>query len=139
MAKLNPVLKPVKARFEAAVAAARVVGFDFTILLQVLPVFVQLIQSCKKQPPPNPNPAPTPAEQKAYEMNWFATSSYVSGKGRYTTTAINQTAREIRRKNKKDGTPITKDESKDLAVAALDEARLNDVATLAAAIEQAGG
>lgn len=139
MAKLNPALKPVKARFEAAVAAAKIVGFDFTILLQVLPVFVQLIQSCKKQPPPNPTPNPTPAQQKAYEMNWFATTNYVGGKDQYRSAAINQTAREISRKNKKDGTPISKDEARSLAIAALDEGRLNDVATLAAAIKQAGG
>ena len=136
MAKLNPVLKNAKKRFEES---SGVVGFDFTILLQLLPAFISLFQSCKKQPEPNPNPNPTPAEAKAYNMHWYATTGWVGGKDHYKAGLLNSTIKEIRKKNKKDGSKISKDEARKLAVAALDEARLNDVPTLAAAIEQSEG
>lgn len=137
MAKLNPVLKPAANRFNSAVAS--VVGFDFTILLQLLPIFTQLFALCKKQPPPNPVANPTKAGQKAYEMNWHATTNWVGGKEHYKSAAINQTAKSILKSKKKNGESISKDESRQLAIAALDEARLNDVATLTVAIQENGG
>jgi len=129
-------LKDSEARYNAAVGA---VGFDFITLINTLiPVIGQIIALCKKPvppAPPNPEPNPTPAQQaawnQAHEMHWLATTSYVGGDPGFRQNAINSTARKIFRSKKKNGEEVSKPESKELAAAALHEAYLNDVPTLA--------
>ncbi len=137
MPKIPPQLKTNRDRFESALFN-EVPGFGFIDLISLIPLFTNLFSLCKKQPPPNPVSKPSPAEQKAYEMNWHATTNYIGGKERYKNSVVNSAAREVRKKNKRDGTPITKEEAQTIAIAALDEARLTDVPTLAIAISSSG-
>jgi len=121
-------LKSQANRFNTAVSNAGLVGFDFTILITLLPVIGQLIAMCKKPvppAPPNPEPNPTPAQaaawQKAHETHYLATTAY-TGKGLgYKPVSINTTARQLMRQKRKNGEPISFREAKLLAVPALDE------------------
>lgn len=132
------LLKSSAARFNVGVTADGIVGFDFTILLSLLPIFSQLAALCKKQPPPNPNPAASDNEQRAYVIHWQATTNYVGGQDRYRSSAVNTLARSLKQQKKKKGEPIKGDEARALAIRALDEARLNDVPALTAAFDAAG-
>ena len=135
MVKVPAELKKAKERFESTSAQF---GIGFTDLISLLPTLMSLFSLCKKQPPPNPAPSPTPAQEKAYESHWHATTNYLGGKEKYCNGIVRHTAKEFLRTKKKNGEPISKDEAIELAKAALDEARLNDVDTLATAIESAG-
>lgn len=135
MAKVPTELKKAKERFEST---STQFGIGFTDLISLLPTLMNLFAMCKKQPPPNPVASPTPAQEKAYQSHWHATTNYLGGKERYRNPILKHTAKEFLRKKKKDGTPISKDEAIELAKAALDEARLNDVDTIAVALENAG-
>lgn len=128
-------MKNAKIRFNAGMASAGIVGFDFTILLQLLPIFTSLFSLCKKVPPPNPTPNPTAAQQKAYEWHWHATTNYVGGADRYKESAVKQGIRELKKQKKAKGEPISKDEARVIVIKGLDECRLNDEASLAELIQ----
>lgn len=129
-------LKDSESRYNTAVGK---LGFDFVTLINTLiPVIGQIIALCKKPvppAPPNPEPNPTPAQQaawnQAHEMHWLATSSYTGTDQGFRKAAINNTARKIFKSKKQNGEEVSRDESKELASAALYEAYLNDVPTLA--------
>lgn len=109
-----------------------VVGFDFAVILQLLPVFIQLFQSCKKPVPPAPVSNPTPSEKKAWELHYTATQGWIEGKGKYKGPLVNNAKRRIMKEGH------SKDEAEALAIASLDEARLSDLDTLAKAVEESG-
>lgn len=113
-------------------ASLGVVGFDFAVILQLLPVFIQLFQSCKKPVPPAPISNPTPSEKKAWELHYTATSNWIEGKGKYRGPLVNNTKKRIAKEGH------SKAESEALAIASLDEARLGDLQSLAKAIEESG-
>lgn len=135
MAKIPTELKKAKERFEST---SLNYGVGFADLISLLPTLMGLFSMCKKQPPPNPVASATPAQEKAYQSHWHATTNYLGGKERYRNPIVKRTAKEFLRTKKKNGEPITKDEAVELALSALDEARLNDVDTIAVAIENAG-
>lgn len=113
--------------------------FDFTLLIQILPIFFQLIQSCKK-PAPTPTPVPPDVTAAAWEKAWksrnLADAAWVGGKSKYKTAAVNRLAKDAMRQHKRDGDPITKAEARELAIACLEEARTGDVHTMALAIDE---
>lgn len=119
---------------------AGVYGFDFTILIQLLPALIGLFQSCKKkpEPQPNPNPNPTPAQAKAWDLKCTAINGYNSDDADYDRVLLRRTAKTCKRQRRKDGDECNHAESLELARASLDEARLSDVDTIAAGIEEAG-
>lgn len=120
-------------------AAAKTAGFDITLIIQLLPIFLQLIQSCKK-PQPTPTPTPPDVTAAAWEKAWksrnLADDAWVGGKSKYKVAAVNRLAKGTMKERKRDGNPTTKDEARELAIATLDEARTGDVHTMALAIDE---
>lgn len=124
-------------RIESRLAVAGVAGFDITILIQLLPMLLQLFDLCKKPIPPNPNANPTPAQQKAYELKYTATESYDDVYADYERALLHRTANQCRKAKKKDGERVSRADSVELARACLDEARTSDIDTIAKGIEEA--
>lgn len=124
---------------ESNLEISGVVGIDFTVILTILPMLLQLFQSCKAPVPPNPNPSPTPSEQKAWELKCTATSAYDETQADYSRPVLHRMATHIRRqKKKKDGEPISRSDALELARASLDEARTAPIEEIAAGIEEVG-
>lgn len=116
-----------------------VVGFDFMVLVQLLPALISLFQSCKAPPTPNPPipvAEPTPSQSKAWDMKCRATSGFNQDTNDYDRNLLHATAKQCRRTRKKNGEQCKPREGLELARNALDEARKNDIDTIAAAIDE---
>lgn len=131
-------LESLARNIESNLEISGVVGFDFTIILTILPMLLQLFQSCKAPVPPNPNPSPTPAQQKAWELKCTATSAYDETQADYSRPVLHRMATHIRRQKKKDGEAISRSDALELARASLDEARNAPIDEIAAGIEEVG-
>lgn len=123
------VLKQGAERISERLAASQVAGFDPTIILQILPSLLGLFASCKKKPDPPKPPASVDTDEKratwenAYGLKCEAGDAWISDANRYNSATVNRVGNEIKRDKKADGEKITKREKRQLAIAALDEAR----------------
>lgn len=121
------------ARLETQAGAQGLYGvFPWMEILQVL---LPLIGSCKKPvnpPPPNPTPSPTPAQASAWEKAWHLKSTAADNWDGtdYSPQTIKRTATPIRKERRRDGKPMSKDESQSAAVIALDDARTSSMSEL---------
>ena len=86
---------------ESNLEISGVVGIDFTVILTILPMLLQLFQSCKAPVPPNPNPSPTPSEQKAWELKCTATSAYDETQADYSRPVLHRMASTRFHQNKR--------------------------------------
>lgn len=135
----SPVLHAAAQRMEAKLHNNGIMGFDFTILIQLLPGLISLFQNCKHPtpPPPNPNPSPTPAQAKAWDMKSVATAGFNNETPNdYDRHLLHATAQNCKRTRKKNGDNCKPREALELARNSLDEARNNDIDTIAAAIDE---
>lgn len=103
--------------------------------MEILQVLLPLIGSCKKPvnpAPPNPTPAPTAAQSEAWEQAWHlksvATDNWDGSE--YSPLTLKRTAAPIRKRKRRDGTPISKAEAQSAAIIALDDARTTSLAEL---------
>lgn len=134
---MDSELELAAARMESKLIATGVSGVDIGTLIELLPALIQLFQACKRPVPPNPNPSATAAEQKAYELKYTAVEGYDEETADYERHLLHRTAVRCKKQKKKGGNPISRSEAVDIARAALDEARVNDIATIAKGIEEA--
>lgn len=111
-------------------AASRgLVGFDPSLIIQILPSLLGLFASCKKKPTPPTPPASADTDAKlaawenSFGLKCEADEAYLPEVNRYHNGLLNRTAHEIKREKKANGEQITKAEKRQLAIAALDEAR----------------
>lgn len=135
----GPVLKAAAERMEIHLHNLGIVGFDPMILIQLLPSLISLFQSCKQTTPPKPIPIPdpTPSQAKAWEMKSRATEGFDADTNAYDRRLLHATAQTCRKTRKKNGASCKPREALELARTALDEARNNDIDTIAAAIDEA--
>lgn len=135
-------LNTVATRINSRSTRQGVMGFDPTLLIQILPIFIQLIQSCKKPPQPAPTPTPASVSQDAWDKAWksryLAQDSYIGGKKQWKAAAVNRLAKATLKKKRADGTPVAKAEAQAIAIATLEEAHTSDVLQMALAIDEAG-
>ena len=121
------------ARLEKKAKARGLYGvFDWMAILQAL---LPLIGTCKKPvnpAPVNPTPNPTPAQASAWEKAWALKSAAVDNWDgtEYANPTVRKTAVQIRRTNRRDGTPMKKPESHEAALIALDDARTASMSEL---------
>ena len=82
--------------------------------------------------PVNPTPNPTPAQASAWDKAWALKSAAVDNWDgiEYAGPTLRKTANEIRRTNRRDGTPMKKPEAQEAALIALDDARLAPMSEL---------
>ena len=75
--------------------------------------------------PVNPTPTPTPAQAKAWDDAWLLKSNALASReddGSYSGKHFNRLRAEIKRKHKRDGTKISKDEAADAAAGVFEDA-----------------
>lgn len=103
--------------------------------VSLLPTFLSLLGMCRKPTKPapvNPTPQPTQQQATAWEDAWRMKSGATDnwdGQA-YSDKILTRTARHIRKAKKRDGQPITKPESVEAALLALDNARLSEMPDL---------
>ncbi len=103
--------------------------------LALLPTLLSLLSLCKKPvkpEPPIPVPTPTPAQSQAWSDAWGLKSAAVDnwdGSG-YSPVTIRRTATHIRKSKRRDGKPISKEDSIIAAKLALDNARVSPMQDL---------
>ena len=103
--------------------------------MEILQLLLPLIGSCKKPvnpPPPNPTPNPTAAQTSAWDKAWHLKSAAMDNwdGSEYSPMTVKRTANPIRKQKRRDGTPMSKDESHLAAIIALDDARTTSMAEL---------
>lgn len=117
-------------------------GFDPTILIQLLPLLLSLFQNCKK---PAPTPAPQPTSSAASANAWktandaraFAEEHFDADNATYTRSVLSRGASDLMRRRKRDGEKIKRAEAIKVVSANLDEAREGDLESNALAIDAA--
>lgn len=103
--------------------------------IALLPTLLSLIGLCKKPVTPapvNPTPNPSPVQAQAWADAWHmkATAVETWDGSDYAPATLRRTANQIRKQKRRDGKPITKDESFAAARLALDNARTDTMANL---------
>lgn len=99
------------------------------VMVELAPEMNQWIASCNPpaaSPPTNPNTAADADEQKAWSDAWLLKSYAMQA----TPHHINVMAHHIRRKKRKDGTPISVSDADGLAQALVDNAKTQDMADM---------
>jgi hypothetical protein len=122
---LPPAPEPPKNLFEAAAqncVSAFPVGFDFTIITQIITALVGIFQGCMKPP--------TPAAARQHVQESYLNGHYDHGTLRIATHQAMRAAHQAK-------TRISKEEATAVAIASLDQIRTSDDATIQAAMEGA--
>lgn len=120
-------------------------GVFIDVLVQLLPVFLQLFQNCPKKPKPpapvNPNPSPTAEQAKAWDDAWGlkcrAVDGYNEDEADYTPKLLRQMSHVAMRDKRRKGEKISKAEAMHIGRESLDEARTSEMRVLAAAVLEA--
>jgi hypothetical protein len=105
-------------------------GAFLDVLIQLLPTFLGIFQSCKKPVSPAPkNPLPEPTELQssvwveAWEVKQKSLELFNEETQSYSPRALRVMARKAKREKKKSGDPITIAEAIEISQETLDEAR----------------
>ena len=132
---MDNVLEDFCQSIETGLDIAGVVGFDFTIIMTLLPMLLQLFAGCKQPSPPNPIPNPSATEQKAWELKSMALSSYDDANESYSRPVLHRMANHIKHKKKKDNEPISRQDALELSRSTLDALRTKPTEEIAAGLE----
>lgn len=105
--------------------------------IALLPMLLPLLGLCKRPvnpTPVNPTPNPNPVQAEAWEQAWGLKSAAVDNwdpqTGTYADKVVNRTAAKIFRQKKRDGSRITRDESREAAIRALDDTRVDSMVNI---------